>query len=373
MKTMNLKDLEKNYSSYRQDKLHGRWITLETILPLVKNLDPQFKVNKLGQSSKKRDILSITFGSGDINILIWTQMHGNESTGTKAVFDLLSFLSNSEKEELSVSNIILKRCKIVLIPILNPDGANSYTRVNANNIDLNRDIIDKKAVETNILLNIVQKVNPHYCFNLHDQRVIFSVGKENNPATLSFLAPSIDEKRSITKSRMDTMKVIVEMNTLLQNLIPNQIGRYTDEFYPTATGDNFQKMGHNTILIESGHYINDYQREKSREYTFYALLQGILTVANQRNNIDFKSYFEIPNNKKEYLDIIIKDVTFKGKKVDIGVLYIEKLVDNTLKLIPTIDKIRNLSKFNANKIVKKTGLNFLNKKDMNDWIKKEFL
>ena len=57
------------------------------------------------------------------------------------------------------------------------------------------------------------------------------------------------------------MNVIVAMNSMLQKIIPNFVGRYTDEFYPTATGDNFQKLGYNTILIESGHYPNDYQRE----------------------------------------------------------------------------------------------------------------
>ena len=39
------------------------------------------------------------------------------------------------------------------------------------------------------------------------------------------------------------MDVIVAMNDLLQQMIPNHVGLYTDEFYPTATGDNFQKLG----------------------------------------------------------------------------------------------------------------------------------
>ena len=60
------------------------------------------------------------------------------------------------------------------------------------------------------------------------------------------------------------MTVIAAMNDLLQQFIPGQIGRYTDEFYPTATGDNFQKMGHNTILIESGHAKGDYKRNASQ-------------------------------------------------------------------------------------------------------------
>ena len=59
--------------------------------------------------------------------------------------------------------------------MLNPDGAEAYTRVNAQGIDLNRDVIDVKALESQVLQQVLKKVNPQYCFNLHDQRTIFSV------------------------------------------------------------------------------------------------------------------------------------------------------------------------------------------------------
>ncbi len=263
-----------------QNKIKGRWITLPNILPLIKNLGRIFTVKKIGESFLGKDIFKITFGKGEIRILIWTQMHGNESTGTKALFDLFQ-LFDSKNIFSEITDEILNKCTITCIPMLNPDGAENYTRLNAQEIDLNRDVLDKKALESNILYDILQEVNPDYCFNLHDQRTIFSVGKDNNPATISFLAPSENKERTITGGRKKTMEVIIAMNNMLQKIIPNQIGRYTDEFYPTATGDNFQKMGHNTILIESGHSKNDYQREKTRKYTFFSLLLGIQYIANQ--------------------------------------------------------------------------------------------
>ena len=274
MKNRDMFEVEKWHRENHQQKLKGRWVTIEKVLPIIKKLNPLFEVKKIGVSELGKDIFSVTFGKGDKNILIWTQMHGNESTGTKAVFDLFKFIEEF-KGKMKMIDSLLEKCKIIIIPILNPDGAEAYTRVNANQIDLNRDVIDQNADESKILMQILTKVNPEYCFNLHDQRTIFSVGSENNPATLSFLAPSEDEERTITKGRKETMKTIVSMNNLLQKFIPDQIGRYSDEFYPTATGDNFQKMGHNTILIESGHFKNDYQRENTRRFTFLALLQGL--------------------------------------------------------------------------------------------------
>jgi zinc carboxypeptidase len=372
MEMDDFKNIERLYNSYYQNQLKGRWICLQNIIPIIDSLKSIFRINRIGQSFLKRDIFSISIGNGKKKILIWSQMHGNESTGTKALFDLFNFLSET-KSFSGIKHSILSNCTVVCIPILNPDGAEVYTRENAQKIDLNRDVINKKAVESVILQDLLRNTDPEYCFNLHDQRTIFSVGKDNKPATLSFLAPSEDEGRSLTSGRKQTMEIIVSINKLLQKFIPNQIGRYTDEFYPTATGDNFQKMGHNTILIESGHFQDDYQREKSRKYTFMALLKGIYTISNRPNNQDFNDYFSIFNNKKFYLDIIVKNITFKNKKVDIGIIFKEKLENSKIIFIPEIKKIQNLDDHDANTKISDLNLIFNNKKDMNEWVKNEFI
>ncbi len=365
-------DIEKWYTDNHQQKLKGRYITLEKILPFINKLDPIFEVKNIGKSELDKDIFSVTFGEGSKNILIWTQMHGNESTGTKAMFDLFKFIEESIGKSKIADNIF-KKCKITVIPLLNPDGAEAYTRVNANQIDLNRDVIDQSAAESKVLMNLLQKVKPEFCFNLHDQRTIFSVGEMNKPATLSFLAPSVDKERTITKGRKETMKTIVAMNNMLQKFIPDQIGRYSDEFYPTATGDNFQKMGHNTILIESGHFKNDYQRENTRRFTFLALLQGIISIVQSEKEIDFHLYFDIPNNQKQYLDIIIKNIEYKGTIVDIGVLFIESLIDSKLHLVPSVEVIGDLKLYDADKVIFNQKMVVKSKNELIKWLKNEYI
>jgi len=157
-------------------------------------------------------------------------MHGNESTGTKGLFD---FFNCIEGVSDTIFKKILKECTLVFIPMLNPDGSQVYTRVNANNIDLNRDAVERAAKESKILRAVLEAFTPHFCFNLHDQRSIFGV-EGTKPATISFLAPSEEVTRSLTKGRKETMNVIVAMNKMLQNVIPNFVGRYSDEFYPTG-------------------------------------------------------------------------------------------------------------------------------------------
>ena len=310
------------FNSKKEETLLGKWIHYAHISPLLSKLSEKLTVATIGYSENNVPIHSVRFGSGPKKILIWTQMHGNESTGTKALFDFFNCICRSEE---LIFKEILKKCTILCIPMLNPDGALLYTRVNANNIDLNRDAVAIKAKESKLLRNVLESFNPDYCFNLHDQRTIFGVEGTENPATISFLAPSEEETRKLTQGRRLTMNVIVAMNSLLQKIIPNHIGRYTDEFYPTATGDNFQKLGFNTILIESGHFPNDYEREEARKFTFFALLQGVYHIATATDYKEYLAYFDIPNNKKNFFDIIEKkDNSTTGK----AYLFVDKVIDN---------------------------------------------
>ncbi|WBX70021.1 M14 family zinc carboxypeptidase [Tenacibaculum retecalamus] len=312
--------LEETYAKIKEEKIGGRYITLKDIKPLYNDLHTIIQSAIIGQSEQGRDIYQLKLGSGAKKILVWSQMHGNESTGTKAVFDFLNFIKLYANNKIVAS--ILNNCSITIIPMLNPDGAEVYTRVNAKEVDLNRDAVALAAKESKLLRKILDEFKPDFCFNLHDQRTIFGVEGSNKPATISFLAPSEEINREITQGRKETMNVIISMNNLLQKLIPNHIGRYTDEFYPTATGDNFQKLGHNTILIEAGHYPNDYEREIVRKYNFYALLQGIYHISTTENFTNYLDYLSIPNNIKNFYDVIYRD---KNNKKDVAYQYVEKL------------------------------------------------
>ena len=335
MKLIEPSYLEDIYNTIKEQRLDGRWIKLSNLKPIFKTLNLNIESEVLGFSEENRPIYKLKLGSGAKKILIWSQMHGNESTGTKAVFDFLNYFKIESKSGIVQS--ILKNCTISIIPMLNPDGAEAYTRVNANKIDLNRDAVTRKAKESNLLRDFLEEFNPSFCFNLHDQRTIFGVEGTDKPATISFLAPSEEETRKITNGRIETMHVITVMNSLLQKVIPSHIGRYTDEFYPTATGDNFQKLGYNTILIEAGHYFNDYKREEVRKFNFYALLQGVYHVALETNFSSklYKEYFSIPNNQKNFYDVIHRA---ENNEKDIAFQYAESIKEGTFVL--SLEKIK---------------------------------
>ncbi|WP_438973377.1 M14 family zinc carboxypeptidase [Polaribacter sp.] len=333
MEALEVSTIEQLYQNQKEETLFGKWITLNDILPLFKKHEKKFTIRTIGTSEQHRAIYSFTIGNGHKKILLWSQMHGNESTGTRAIFDLFNCFTNSNE---AIIQKIIKECTLVFVPILNPDGAELYTRVNANGIDLNRDAVDRVGKESKLLRNLLEEFKPSFCFNLHDQRTIFNVEGTRNTATISFLAPSEEPTRAITAGRIATMNIIVSMNALLQKMIPNFVGRYTDEFYPTATGDNFQKLGYNTILIESGHYPKDYHREKTRAYTFYSILQGLYHIATTSTFKTYKDYFLIPNNDQLFLDVIHR---FTDKE-DIGYQYVDEVIEQ--KLVSKLVKIDDL-------------------------------
>lgn len=347
------------FKTHKETSLFGRYIHTKHIAPLLKKHANHFKIEVIGQSVLKEDIHSITIGSGKKKILMWSQMHGNESTTTKSLFDLLNFFVDN-----SSAKSILKACTLVIIPILNPDGAKAYTRLNANDIDLNRDAQNLTQPESIVLRSVFNSFKPHYCFNLHGQRTIFSAGKTSHPASLSFLSPAQDKACTITDNRKVAMSIIVNMNVMLQNEIPNQVGIYDDTFNINCVGDTIQSFNVPTILFEAGHYANDYNREEVRRLVFQSYIIAIKTITDDLINLnDFADYNLIPLNDKLFFDVIIKDALFNDKQVDMAIQYQEKLIDGEVNFIPKIEKIEKLDVFFAHRYIKANGSVVLDEKN----------
>ena len=349
---MELEVIKSLFLKHKAVGLNHRYITHNHLEPLLNHMAHHLHIEAIGNSVLGTSIYGIKIGSGEKRILMWSQMHGNESTTTKALFDLLNtFLSG----DTSVSSI-LKACTLYIIPMLNPDGAAAYTRINANQVDLNRDAQDVTQPESKVLRSAFNAFKPHFCYNLHGQRTIFSAGKTNKSATVSFLAPAQDEACTITPNRKIAMEVIAVMDATLQHVIPNQVGVYDDAFNLNCVGDSFQSENVPTILFEAGHFGNDYGRDKTREFIYIAYLASLDYIANHEVSGDFyEPYFKIPENEKLFFDILIKNVKQKSEvsdaSVDIGILYQEQLLDGTISFMPKIERIASLAGFFGHKTI----------------------
>ena len=334
------------FLNFKEQSVQGRYLTLEAILPILKKHNTNNQVKHVGNSVQERPIYTYQIGTGKTKIFLWSQMHGNESTTTKALLDFINLL-NSETE---LAKMLLESFTFLAIPILNPDGAYLYTRENANKVDLNRDAQDLTQPESLVLRGVFEVFQPDYCFNLHDQRTIFGVADSGKPATVSFLAPSYNEERDINATRLDAIRVINNINSVLQNYIPGQVGRFDDSFNINCIGDTFQSLGVPTILFEAGHFPDDYLREETRKYIFISLLVSFITFfENDIVDNEISQYLNIPQNKVVFYDFMYKNIkiNYDGNEIitNFAVQYKEELIDGKVNFKAYIAAIENLDSY----------------------------
>jgi murein tripeptide amidase MpaA len=143
-------------TKYLVPDLQGKYIHLDIIAPIIDSFADHFEVKEVGKSVLKKSIYQVKIGSGKTKILIWSQMHGNEPTTTKGLIDFFNFLSS----DTELAKQIKANFTLLCLPMLNPDGAFSYTRENANGIDLNRDAVAETQPEMQLLKRIYEHFNP---------------------------------------------------------------------------------------------------------------------------------------------------------------------------------------------------------------------
>ncbi len=327
------------HKEYKANSLFGRYITLNDIEPLLSN----FSTEIIGKSVLGKPIYKYIVGYGKTKVFMWSQMHGNESTTTKALFDFFNILHSQEE----IGGKLLQEFTFCFLPMVNPDGAELYTRENANMVDLNRDSVDLSQPESQLLRKTFEDFNPDFCYNLHDQRTIFGAGTSGNVATVSFLAPSFNEKRDVNEVRSKAMNVIVAMNEELQKHIPNQVGRFDDGFNINCIGDMLTFLNVPTILFEAGHYQDDYYREYTRKMIFIALISGLKHICeNDVVHNEIEKYLLISQNNIVFYDFIYKNIkiNYDGKEIitNFAAQYKEELIDEKIQLNAYIAEIGEL-------------------------------
>nr|WP_298332017.1 DUF2817 domain-containing protein [uncultured Christiangramia sp.] len=330
----------RDYDSAKFRKVAGRYFHNNHLEDFMSTHSGKLEFQTIGASVENKNIYGLQIGSGSKKVLMWSQMHGNESTTTKAVLDFLNSIVVDADNPYNKS--LLERTTLYIIPILNPDGAAYYTRVNANAIDLNRDMQDLSQPESRLLMKVYREFQPDFCLNLHDQRTIFSAGETNLPAILSFLTPSSDIDRSITVARKNSMSLIAGMVKDLKDELGESIGRYDDGFNLNCAGDTFQSFETPTILFEAGHYPEDYNRDVTRKFVFKALRSCLDQIMND-TLVDYHQYFKIPENAKCFRDVILRNVNIEGGKKDILIQFKETLVYDRIRFVPVIEDIQEAS------------------------------
>lgn len=136
-------------------------------------------VEPIGRSVEGREMHLVRVGHGPFELWLAARHHGNEPTSTEAVLNTLDYLLGRREpgpgatllahELYEHRALLLERLTFVIVPMVNPDGAEKYQRRNADGQDLNRDYLLFKEPESRHVRDAFWRVWPDAGLDLHNE------------------------------------------------------------------------------------------------------------------------------------------------------------------------------------------------------------
>jgi hypothetical protein len=234
-------------------------------------------------------------------------MHGDESTATMALADIVAWMARAGAEPDVVRDRIESKLTVVMLPMLNPDGAELFQRENADGVDINRDVRRLSTPEARTLKAVRDSIKPDFGFNLHDQNAR-TIGRPGNQRVgIALLAPAAEATNGFGAVRSDARLVAARIRSVLEREIPGRIARYDDTFNPRAFGDLMQSWGTRLVLIESGALPDDPDKQRLRRVNVIAILSALDAIATgDFRNEQADTYTSMPVNSGSAVDVVVR-------------------------------------------------------------------
>ncbi|MDC0937161.1 M14 family zinc carboxypeptidase [Pirellulales bacterium] len=309
------------------------------------------QLSELGCSFEGRSISLVTLGSGPTKVFAWSQMHGNEPTHTAVLLDLISFIQRSPDHPAARS--MLAKCTLYLVVMLNPDGAERYTRRNAQGIDINRDALQLQSPEGRILKQTIDAIQPDFALNLHNQSPRACVGEHPaRVAAVSLLVPPVDADDSETGEVRAAKQLAGCFVNATKSVCVDMISRYNAGFMPRCFGEWVQGQKIPTLTIEAGGWTgHSIERSPLVPVHFQGLLGILQSIASSTyQEVDPAIYDALQvNNQHRLLDVIIRDVRIEhagprpAARGDIGIDFESISADHRLPLGGVVADLGSLS------------------------------
>lgn len=265
---------------------------------------PAIDVTELGRSVQNREIRALSFGDGATTVLLWSQMHGDESTATMSLADIFRFLAESPGDPLRER--LHRHLTLVFVPMLNPDGAELFQRENAAGVDINRDARQLATPEGRALHALRQRLDPAFGFNLHDQSARTRAGRRGLQVGIALLAPPFNQEGEYNDVRSRARLVTSVIARTLAEEIPGRVAKYDEGYSVRAFGDAMQRAGTSTVLIESGALPDDPQKQRLRALNVVGILAALDAIAtNAYRDANPADYDSLPANTGGAVDLLV--------------------------------------------------------------------
>jgi hypothetical protein len=337
-----------HYDSYRENRLTKRRFSAELWQELINEWSSHFAVRELGKTEEGRPIHEVKWGEGPIQVIAWSQMHGDEATATLALADIFRLLSLSKGFATELKQKLHQKITLRIIPRLNADGAERWQRETALGIDMNRDATKQNSVEAQILSAWADEIKPSFAFNLHDQNRLYSVGNSPEQTHIAFLATTGDDEGTWTPSRLRAGQICNRMLSQIQPIIPGKIAKWTDEYESRAFGDTFSSRGYGLILLESGGAGWDLEKHALRKLNACLLIDAFCAIADDIYATEsIANYEALPTNERAIVDIKITDAPLSSSvRADVLFNLVETpMTDGNIHYSWVVENIGDMSPF----------------------------
>lgn len=218
-----------------------------------------YTIENIGTSAQGRPITAYYFGSGATTVLYTGGIHGSEAS-TKSLMD--RWIQDLDAKARTIPAHIT----VVVVPAINPDGIARSSRVNANNVDLNRNFATSdwqkdittvnnqpfpggggesamSEPETKAISGLAQRLRPKVILSYHSIGSVVAANQAGNSTPLAATYAQLSGYRNIT-GQSDT----------------------TFEYSVTGTADDWyaQAIGVPSLLIELGsHTYHQFERNQT--------------------------------------------------------------------------------------------------------------
>ena len=279
---------------------------LERLAALQARHPRDIALEEIGRSVEGRGVQQLTVGRGPRKVLLWSQMHGDEPSATPALLDAVDFLLASRTDPDAAA--ILERLTLIVVPMLNPDGAERYQRRNAQAIDINRDALNLATPEGRLLKAVRDRHQPELGFNLHDQNRRTSVGDTRVLASVALLAVSGDVAGTVTPGRLRAKRACTAIAAAVEPFFPGAVSRYDEDWSPRAFGDNITAWGTPVVLIESGGLAPGRPVTDLTRMNFVALLTALAGLAADDLAAHDPAVYDLMtrNETDVYADVVLR-------------------------------------------------------------------
>ncbi|MFC4437573.1 MULTISPECIES: M14 family zinc carboxypeptidase [Natrialbaceae] len=241
-----------------------RWFThgelLNELDRIERNATGSVELEQIGESLEGRELVVAKVGSGETDVFITTEQHGDEPTGTNAMLKELQHLSRSGSD---YATTVREELTVHVLPMHNPDGGMRNQRENADGVDPNRQhhyepgSTDNPSPETQAMIDYVTELDPLWVADLHTQGGPY-YGDGDNPGdnyTSSNFWP-INENAD-----PDAVALSRRLNVAMWDEVEGFANRQLS-VYPGGTGGNIARnaygiRGYGSVLNEMTGQIPD--------------------------------------------------------------------------------------------------------------------